>query len=116
MKMCDEYLDEDGPDAFQSRVRRAAKEHSCIACKETIRRGDLYRYSSGIFEGQPFSYRHCLRCWAMLDAIQDKNGESGDIYLDCGEIWKDPPPEVAALAFMTREEMQNEIQSTEDRT
>lgn len=75
-------------------VRKAAKQHRCYGCDEAIRPGDRYQYTSGIWE-EPDSFKHCLRCAAMLDALPN-----GAIYsLDCGETWIEPPEHIAALAF-----------------
>jgi len=109
--MCD---DEDGPEAYQEFVRRARKAHRCYACRETIPRGDYYQYSSGIWDGEPGSYRHCLRCAQMLAALTELSKASVRLDLNCGVSFeaafdRPPPPELAALAFATREEMQAEM-------
>lgn len=104
----------EGPSAWQEKVRKANKEHRCIACKETIRVGDVYNYSSGIWDGRPESYHHCLRCFTMLRALMDISQEPVDLHLACGNNWEDvfddPPPEhLLKLAFMTPDEAQKEL-------
>lgn len=90
--MCD---DDNGPDAYQQLFRTARKAHSCCACHETINSGDRYSFASGVWDGYPDSFKHCIRCRAMLDALP--NGAQLD--LNCGETWADPPRHVAELAF-----------------
>lgn len=105
--MCDDWSD--GPSAWSERYRVARKEHHCCACRETIRVGDRYHYASGVWDGSGGSFKHCLRCWAMLEALEGKI-EGAVLTLDCGEDWTktigELPEDVAALAFMTRDEMQ----------
>lgn len=103
--MCDAA--DDYSTFHNERVVRARKAHRCLGCREHITVGQPCRYTSGLFEGAIYSYRHCLRCAAMIDALYARmrdGGEQGPIAidpgLDCGEIWDDPPPAVALLAFL----------------
>ncbi len=48
---------------------------------------------------------HCLRCSAIVDALRprlafDNLFTTDTLALDCGEVWEDPPDEIAALAFV----------------
>lgn len=76
-----------------------------MACPDTIEPGHRYSATSQLFDGSWSDYKHCLRCWAMLNAIMAANpGSYIQWDLGCGYSWqdtfgKDPPPEVAALAF-----------------
>lgn len=80
--------------------RRARKEHTCYACRETIARTHVYHYSSGIDrDGEPYDYKHCARCWKIFEALWADTSEGVQWDLDCGEVWEDPPDQVAALAF-----------------
>lgn len=103
--------------------RKARIGHVCCACKETIRKGDVYRVTRAISKcGSDHSYehyKHCLRCATMLDAIMEaRKGENVAIawQLDCGEDWKDTigelPEEVAALAFMSADDAQAKLKET----
>ena len=103
--MCD--TPDDVSDVWTEERRRARREHRCYACDETIRVGDVHRYTSSLYDGTWDSWRHCLRCAAMIEALHDRNpGIAVALDLNCGEIWDDAPPEIAALAFLTREEIQ----------
>lgn len=106
----DEY-----PDVSREKLQRAQKEHRCCACKETIRRGDIYRYVMIIFEGEPESWKYCLRCAAMFDAVNRAlpGDQAPDPNLDCGHTWEELhgecPPEIERLAFLTADEAQKEL-------
>lgn len=108
--MCDEA--DEYFSVYNERRVRARKPHVCCACKETIRTRDVYVRTFTVFEGVGESYKHCLRCNAMLDAIA-KRAEYGAAIafkLDCGELWSNnfgPVPDgVARLAFLTPDEQQ----------
>lgn len=85
----------------------ARKPHACYGCHETIRIGDRYRRTVQCVDGAVSTYHHCLRCWRMLDALWAvTDGEPVRWDLNCGEVWENPPAEVAALAFMLPDEAQ----------
>ena len=95
-----------GPEAWSEKWRVARVHHKCCACDESIAPGHRYHYLSGIWDGEPDSFKHCQRCWALYLAILDRTpaGDSIELRLDCGELWntsfEEPPPDhVAALAF-----------------
>ncbi len=102
--MCD--YDSDSPAAYWPRWRRARKEHLCCACAEQIKRGELYHYTSGIWD-EPDQFKHCARCWKMLCDLVELTASNVQLDLDCGEPFEaseDDP--MHALAFMTRTEGQ----------
>lgn len=90
--------------------RRARKEHRCVACRETIRRGDRYHRTVQAYDGTVDESRHCARCWFMCEALWADGVESVELDLNCGEIWDDPPDDVAALAFMSPSDAQAKIE------
>ncbi len=57
------------PSAFRSVVRKARKSHKCCECNETITIGDQYQYSSGVWDGDPRSYKQCLRCGEIFEKL-----------------------------------------------
>lgn len=95
--MC--YDDFEGED-LSSDWHCARKAHRCFACRETIRPGDSYHSTVQLYEGKLNQFKHCARCWAMAEAILEKNG-SVQWDLHCGETWQEnfgPPPDpIAAL-------------------
>lgn len=115
------------------RTVRARKEHRCHACKETIERGHLYTRHTVIWGGQVDETIRCLRCDAIYQQLCEIHRASNeenrrrarevhfgdydtawpDAALNCGhefkERWgREPPPELARLAFMTPAELQAE--------
>jgi hypothetical protein len=112
--MCDEA--HYNYDVCEHRQHRARKEHQCCACRETIRKGDVYQSSFAVgYTHEPERYKHCLRCAKMLSEILKAVPYNASIAwdLNCGEDWKDTigelPEEVAALAFMTADDAQQKL-------
>lgn len=106
--MCDVYLD--ACEVWCDAWRQARRAHKCCACSEGIRPGDRYHYASWVHDGRAGSFKHCARCWAIFLALTDQI-EVVDPRLACDTTWEDafyepPPPEVAALAFVSRDEAQ----------
>ena len=105
--MCDE--DYEPADCYDQTFRTARKSHECHACDETIEPGHRYSVTSGNWDGMWEQFKHCMRCHAMFEAIHASWRANGypnmgvAMDLNCGEDWADlfgePPPEVAALAF-----------------
>ena len=54
--------DDDGPEAFCEVTRKARKEHRCCECRGVIRAGQTYEHASGIWEGEPRSFKTCAAC------------------------------------------------------
>jgi hypothetical protein len=97
---------EEAADVYDERKRRARVEHICCACKETIRPGDVYNVTAVVFDGTARTFKRCLRCQAIHEHLRTLG--DGDCWpderLDCGEEYthhwgREPPPEIAALAF-----------------
>jgi hypothetical protein len=100
-------------DVYNERERRAAKEHACDACKETIRKGDVYCRIFIVFMGDIMAVVRCLRCQKIHEHLRGLDpGETWpDERLNCGEEYRehwgeDPPPEIAELAFLSQDDMQ----------
>lgn len=89
---------------WEERELTARKAHACMACRQAISPGHRYHRVDSMFEGHWDHWVHCLRCWAIYDAIRARLPPYEPICIDprlnCGELWADPPPEVAALAFL----------------
>ena len=100
---------------YQERYIKARKEHRCDACGCRIRRGSTYSKTSALADG---SWEHVIRCgrcemiYGHLLARFKAEGECDEQpawALDCGHEYKErwneePPPDIAALAFLTEEE------------
>lgn len=107
------HVIDDAYDVYTERARVARKEHSCDACAEMIRAGDLYHVVSIVFRGTARSVRRCVRCQQIHLHLRELAPD--DMWpnerLACGEEYRehwgsDPPEEIAALAFATADEMQ----------
>lgn len=68
--MCDQ------PKAFNTLTRKARKDHKCCECQTTIKKGDSYQYSSGVWDG-PDSFKQCLRCFKLSQLVINEN-DGGD--------------------------------------
>lgn len=70
-------------------MRKAKKEHECIECGETIKKGDRYEYLRGKWkvelskESMWATYRTCVGCCNVRNSYLCK-GENYTI----GEMWK----------------------------
>ena len=69
------------PECFSAKDRKARKEHTCCECGETIPKDALYRYESGIWEGEPQDYKTCLDCISVRDTFF-----CGFVF---GSVWED---------------------------
>jgi hypothetical protein len=100
-------------DVERHAVQRARKPHTCSACSEVIRPGDLYSYSVFVYEGSTSIVKRCARCELLYYEIAERlpSHEVVEESLNCGHTWEDnfsetPPPNVARLAFVTPAEAQ----------
>lgn len=107
--MCDDFCDEYSTTLASTWVN-ARKEHKCMACRETIRRGHRYHRHASVYDGSISVWRHCVRCWLMCEALWKAGAGYIDFELNCGETWEENygalPPDVAALAFMSPDDAQ----------
>lgn len=98
-------------DACRREVRTARKEHTCGACRCTIRPGDRYLYLGTVYDGTAETYKRCGRCETIHAHLALLGAEHG-VYpmerLDCGQTYEDEwgtcPDHIAALAFATEDE------------
>ena len=61
-------MDETEPTCFLKRQRRARKDHVCCECRRVIKAGTVYEYESGIWDGEPSSFKTCPRCVVLRAA------------------------------------------------
>jgi hypothetical protein len=66
----------------QTQLRRAAKEHRCGECRETIKPGDRYEHNRSMWSGVWSTSRTCVSCTEIRDHFQC----GGWIY---GQLWDD---------------------------
>ncbi len=96
--MCDVGYDES--DVWVFEWTRARKEHPCCACAEPIKPGAIYHSYKSLSEGEWTRFIHCARCWSICEALWAVSPDAIDLELNCGEVWNEPPEDVAALAFV----------------
>jgi len=102
---------------YEESTRKARKEHECDACDDKIRVGDKYVHVFIVFQGDHETIKRCARCQAIhMHLRQECQGQGmwPAERLDCGEEYEEhwgkaPPDEIAALAFMTADEMQAKL-------
>lgn len=61
-------MDSTPPEYIYQRQRKARKDHACCECSRTIKAGSRYEFTSGIWDGEPSSYKTCLRCVGLRAA------------------------------------------------
>ena len=76
----------ESPSAFKSLARKAAKEHACCECGSCIKKGDSYQYSSGVWNGEPSSYKQCNNCHEIFTAVSAYGRKEGLYNLGLSEL------------------------------
>lgn len=67
MCSCDDF---DGPSCSTSTLRVAKKNHTCYECGKPIQKGDIYKYTSGVWDGRPSSFKWCDTCTTIHNLTQ----------------------------------------------
>lgn len=52
----------DAPSCWQTKIRKARREHRCSECREVIPIGARYHYASGVWDSRAHSFKTCLSC------------------------------------------------------
>ncbi len=99
--------------AYRETMRVAAKPHYCSACTEGIPKGQRYYDITIVSDNTAHSLKRCERCQQIHKHLRKLgDGEMWpDERLNCGEEYKEhwgkePPPEIAALAFALPKDFQ----------
>lgn len=99
-------------EVFRTTRRRARKAHRCDDCHDGIQRGEMYRYSSGIFDGEPFSLKTCRRCLYDISRIytaelaegcppSESTPPTGELYdALCHRGWSRTPHDLVPTTFV----------------
>ena len=106
------YSCDESYDVYSLTYPCARKEHRCDACGATIRPGDWYALTRTVFDGTAESVKRCGRCEATHAHLRELCAGHDlwpDERLSCGldyaaEWEEEPPPEVAALPFLSASE------------
>ncbi len=99
-------------DVYTETLRCAAKNHKCDACGEKILKGTHYFSIHCVWDGSAETIKRCKRCQTIHLHLRTLAPGTmwPDEELNCGEEYKEhwgqePPPEIAALAFMNPEDV-----------
>lgn len=100
--MCD--CEGEAAQAYREQDRRAAKDHRCYECGQTIAKGDYYKFTSGVWDHQGFSFKRCWPCVAFRNQQARLNAGwrdycaplFGNLYEDCPR--EELPPHVRKAA------------------
>ena len=52
-------------DYQSTRIRTARKPHKCCECHNTIKQCEKYTFTSGVWDGEPASFKTCQNCWEI---------------------------------------------------
>ena len=99
----------------ETRIRKAAKRHTCQACGRAINPGDFYANVFVVWDGNTDTIKRCGSCQRTFEHLSElcskRRKETGDMLfpddslgcgLDYAEEWGgDPPPEIAALPLLS---------------
>lgn len=69
---------------FKNQNRTARKAHRCCECHKIINPGEQYRYDSGIWDGEPQSFKTCLDC-VSIQSVYFCEWTFGEIWNDLRE-------------------------------
>lgn len=59
----------DIPQCHTQKYRIARKEHKCCECQKLIVVGEKYSYSSGVWDGDPQSFKQCENCYIIASRV-----------------------------------------------
>lgn len=74
-----------GPSCFKAITRKARKAHKCNECGELIKPGCEYQYESGVWDGEPHSYKTCLDCMSVRNEFCCEGWTYGELWYDFDE-------------------------------
>lgn len=98
--MCDCDTD-DPPTFFESDMRKARKEHRCVECRRSIHAGDRYEYAAGVWDGDFYAFKTCLRCVGLraahTSAAPSCSAVFGELLSQIGECSREDPVYLAAF-------------------
>ena len=61
-------------DFYNKSKPKARKDHICEYCGQTIRKGEVYSYETGKYDGDMFTRKLCLVCENILCEFLNENG------------------------------------------
>lgn len=94
------HCDYDPPSIYsQTPVKAARKEHRCSECRRTIKAGEPYEFTFGIWEGHAETYKTCQHCLALREWVKAHvpcfcwaHGNTRQDALDTAHGWRHEAP------------------------
>ncbi len=88
------YCDLEGPECYVETWRKSAKVHVCGDCRGHIVKGERYLHISGIWDGDPASFKRCADCQHLRCEIKKDTGDDNCMMLNGLFPWlQDAQPE-----------------------
>lgn len=63
------YCECEMPSVMHCERREAMSEHHCCECDRTIRRGETYEHTWGVWDGSTGTYDTCSHCLALREYV-----------------------------------------------
>ena len=94
------------PDFWTSVNRKAKKPHTCCECDVEIKKGEIYNFCSGKWEGEVKSYKTCGDCRKIGELLECYGlGEMYSELWECEYIKKDENDEGKVISLDDRLEV-----------
>lgn len=72
--------DMDGPEFCDTSYVKARKSHTCIECRRTIKKGELYEYTAGKWDGEFDTMKTCNDCLSVRSIFFNNNWGFGQVW------------------------------------
>lgn len=94
--MC-EYLYDNGPTIYDSRLVVARRDHKCCECRQPIKKGEVYERVKGLWDGSWSNFKTCLSCYDVwqrihheeIDTCDYGHGSLRQLIVDCDFVEED---------------------------
>jgi len=86
--VCVYGYEDHGPEFSVQLFPRAAKEHQCCECGETIKKGEKHEVVKGKWEGHFTQYRTCMACKNVRDNMMSCGWAYGELWSDIEEAFR----------------------------
>lgn len=75
------------PKCMAYKLRKSRKEHKCCECGKLITKGQMYHYTSGVWE-EAQAFKQCYLCGYLFLAGVEINSENG-FFEEFGPMYED---------------------------
>lgn len=95
--------------AWGERQRKAAKQHKCYECGQTINKGENYWFHTVFREGSISNFKICLSCESLMNGFFQDGWMYGSVIEDLEEYlhenWKEDLPS-SCISKLTKDAQQ----------